>query len=112
MPKPQLRIQSRTALAGCLETPTTATLRSAENLARWLRKPDGHTRLSRDRPETFLLAMLEYVRRSTLYNRLRRLDALEKARDEIEKVHDLGSQATRQRLEDIFYLRRLAWQGR
>ncbi|MGI9179818.1 MAG: hypothetical protein ACR2H9_04870 [Longimicrobiaceae bacterium] len=56
--------------------------------------------------------MLEYVRRSTLYNRLRRLDALEKARDEIEKVHDLGSQATRQRLEDIFYLLRLAWQGR
>ncbi len=56
--------------------------------------------------------MLEYVRRSNLYNRLRRMDALEKARDEIEKVHDLGSQATRQRLKASFHLLRLARQGR
>lgn len=31
---------------------------------------------------------------------------------EMEKVHDLSSAATRQRLEEIFYLLRLARQGR
>ncbi len=41
-----------------------------------------------------------------------RAEVLEKARDEIEKVHDLASQATRQRREDIFSLLPLARQGR
>lgn len=87
-------------------------MRSEEDLAQRLQKRDWQTRANRDKLEALIHEMLEYVRRSNLYNRLRRLDALEKARDEIEKVHDLGSQATRQRLEDIFYLLRLAWQGR
>ncbi len=65
-----------------------------------------------DELESLLLEMLEYVRWSPLYNRLRRLDVLQKASEEIEKVHDLGSQATRQRLEDIFYHLRLARQRR
>ncbi len=68
--------------------------------------------MGRDRLEALITEMLEYVRRSHLSNRLRRIDALENAREEIEKVHDLGSQATRQRLEDIFYFLRLARQGR
>ncbi len=56
--------------------------------------------------------MLEYVRRSSFFDRLRWIDALQKASEEIEKVHDLSGQATRQRLEDIFYWLRLARQGR
>ncbi len=87
-------------------------MRSAEDPVYRLQKRDWQTRANRDKLEALINEMLEYVRRSHLFNRLRRLDALEKARDEIEKVHDLGSQATRQRLEEIFYLLRLARQGR
>ncbi len=87
-------------------------MRSAEDLAQRLQKRDWQTRANRDKLEALINEMLEYVRRSNLYNRLRRIDAMEKARDEIEKVHDLSGQATRQRLEEIFYLLRLARQGR
>ncbi len=87
-------------------------MRSAEDLAQRLQKRDWQTHSNRDKLEALIKEMLDYVRRSHLYNRLRRIDALEKARDEIEKVHDLASQTTRQRLEDIFYLLRLARQGR
>ncbi len=87
-------------------------MRSADDWVQRLQKWDWQTRANRDKLEALITEMVDYVRRSHLYNRLRRIDALQKARDEIEKVHDLSSQATRQRLEEIFYLLRLARQGR
>ncbi len=73
---------------------------------------DWQTRANRDKLEALIKEQLEFLRRSHLYNRLRRIEALEKAREEVEPIHDLGSPATRQRLEVIFYQLRLARQGR
>ncbi len=85
---------------------------ASEDLAQRLQKRDWQTRGNRDKLEALINEMLDYVRRSTPYNRLRRIDAVEKARDEVEQIHDLSSRETRQRLEIIFYQLRLARQGR
>jgi hypothetical protein len=90
----------------------TRKLRIAEDLAYRLQKPDWRTRANRDKLESLIKEAVDNVRRSNVFVRLKRLEALEKAHTEIEYIHDLGSRDSKQRLESIFYLVRTARQGR
>jgi CHAT domain-containing protein len=87
-------------------------LRMAEDLAYRLQKPDWRTRANRDKLEALIKEAVDSVRRSNVFARLKRLDALEKAQSEVEYIHDLGSRDSKQRLDSIFYLVRTARQGR
>lgn len=87
-------------------------LKIGEDLAYRLQKPEWQARANREKLESLIKEALDYVRRTALMNKLKRLDLLVKAQAELEQIHDPGTRDSKQRLEAIFYLLRCARQGR